>query len=277
MNDSQRRVAEMQTLWERPTIDDTYTPVSMPAGDIWVKHDDTYTFAGVNGGKVRTCVAMATVNPNPPTQGGLITAGAAHSPQVNIVAHVGAALGLPVRVHVPDRRNPTPELIDAARHGAVIIGHRPGYNSVIKARARNDAATRPGWVHIPFGMECWEAVQQTAYQTGNLPDCRRVVMAVGSGMSLAGILWGTQDRMLPMLGVTVGADPTKRLDTWAPAGWRDRVTLVDTDTPYNRPADITDWWGKTLDAHYEAKAAPYVTPGDCFWIVGLRSTQAVAI
>ncbi len=252
----------------------TYTPVTMPADDIWVKHDDAYEYAGVVGGKARTCVALARKANNTLGESGLVMVGAAHSPAVPIVARVGEAFGLPVRIHVPARQTRTPEVVDATKHGAVIIGHRPGYNSVIIARARVDAVARPGWVHIPFGMECREAVDLTAYQAGNLPACRRVVVPVGSGMTLAGILWGTRQQGLPILGVMVGADPSKRLDAWAPRGWRDRVTLVDAGSPYNQAADATNWWGKPLDAHYEAKAAPYVTAGDCFWVVGLRITQA---
>jgi hypothetical protein len=62
----------------------------------WLKRDDLFEYAGVRGGKVRTCLALARE-----ARHGLVTAGSRSSPQVNIVARIGRSLGLPVRAHVP--------------------------------------------------------------------------------------------------------------------------------------------------------------------------------
>ena len=50
-------------------------------------------------------------------------------------------------------------------------------------------------------------------------EIKRLVIPVGSGMSLAGVLWGMKDCGLsvPVLGVRVGADPRKQLAKYAPA------------------------------------------------------------
>lgn len=162
---------------ERPDYQPEQTPVER-VGDVWLKRDDLYTVAGVSGGKVRSCWALA--------QGatGLVTAGSRASPQVNIVAHIARRLGVPCAVHTP-AGEPSPEVADALACGAMRVEHRPGYNSVIIARAREDAAAR-GWTEIPFGMECQEAVKQTRQQVANVPaDVRRLVVPVGSGMSLS--------------------------------------------------------------------------------------------
>lgn len=246
-----------------------YTPVER-RGAVWVKRDDTYEVAGVRGGKVRTCWALA--------QGatGLVTAGSRSSPQANIVAHVAAALGIPCRVHTP-KGALSPELLDAVAVGAEVIQHEAGYNNVIVARARADALER-GWREIPFGMECMEAVAATAGQVGNLPpNINRIVVPVGSGMSLAGILQGLAEagRNLEVLGVVVGADPAKRLDSWAPDDWRQNVELVESGSDYATPASVTNLLGLELDAHYEAKAAPWLQPDDLLWCVGIRATQHV--
>lgn len=238
---------------------------------VWLKRDDLYEQAGVRGGKVRTCWQLA--------QGatGLVTAGSRSSPQANIVAHVAAALGIPCRVHTPEGAL-SPELVAAQAVGAEVVQHKAGYNSVIIARAREDAAAR-GWREIPFGMECQEAVEATAGQVANVPaEVGRIVVPVGSGMSLAGILHGLERAgrtEVQVLGVVVGADPAKRLDRWAPAGWRERVELVPSGSDYHQPASITTAWGLELDAHYEAKAAPWCEPGDLLWLVGIRATQAL--
>jgi len=192
---------------------------------------------------------------------------------MNIVARIAAHLGIPARLHCPQGAF-TPEMNEARSFGAVIVQHRAGYNSVIKARAKADALTL-GWTHIPFGMECQEAVKQTATQVAHLPaEIRRVVMAVGSGMSLAGVLNGlTQHRLnIPILGVVVGADPTARLTQYAPLFWRTVVELVQPGIDYHKPAPLTDIGDVHLDPIYEAKCLPYLKEDDLFWLVGIRAS-----
>lgn len=246
------------------------TPVDEHGG-YRVKRDDTYVVAGVRGGKARTCYTLAK------GAEGLITAGSRQSPQVNIVAHIAAHCGVPCRVHVPAGEL-TPELEDARAQGAELVMHRPGYNSVICARAREDAAAS-GWKYIPFGMECIEAVQATAGQVANIPsDTKRLVVPVGSGMSLAGVLQGLLDlgRRIPVLGVRVGADPSKRLNAFAPFGWQGSVELVTSPLDYHAHAPETMLGELELDPVYEAKCLPYLEEGDLLWVVGIRPTCGIA-
>jgi hypothetical protein len=143
------------------------TPVEsrpMPWGDLLLKRDDLFCIAGVRGGKVRACWELAK------GATGLTTAGSRSSPQVNIVAHIAARLGIPARVHTPEGEL-SPELIAAQLAGAEVIQHKAGYNNVIIARSREDAAEH-GYTDIPFGMECATAVQLTRAQLPMLPTCR---------------------------------------------------------------------------------------------------------
>lgn len=244
------------------------TPVDwIPGPDVWVKRDDAFAFAGVRGGKVRTCRVLSE------GATGLVTAGSRQSPQANIVAQIARRLGVPCRVHTPEGEL-SPELLAARDAGAEIVQHPAGYNNVIVARAREDAAAR-GWREIPFGMECEEAVRQTSAQVRNLPDdARRLVVPCGSGMSLAGILHGlcATGNEIPVVAVVVGADPEKRLDRYAPMDWRGRVTLVRSDLDYHAHAPVTRIGDVDLDPVYEAKCLPYLQPGDCLWVVGRRQT-----
>lgn len=247
------------------------TPIEHGPGGIFIKRDDLCEIAGVRGGKVRSCWTLAQGAP------GLVTAGSRASPQVNIVAHIAAALGIPCRVHTPTGAL-APEVEAAVAMGAQLIQHKAGYNNVIIARAREDAAAL-GWREIPFGMECAEAVEATAGQVANIPrEAQRLVMPVGSGMSLAGVLWGLrrQGISLPVLGVVVGADPTKRLDKYAPPGWRSMVMLQASGLDYHSeaPRAFQTLGGIKLDPIYEAKAVAFLKPGDLFWIVGVRATAA---
>lgn len=245
------------------------TPIEKVQGrEVWVKRDDLFAVAGVQGGKVRSCWSLS--------QGakGLVTAGSRSSPQANIVAHIAKRLGVPARVHTPEGLL-SPELRSAQAAGAEVIQHRAGYNNVIIARAREDAEAR-GWTEIPFGMECYEAVEQTKAQVPATlpPGVERLVVPVGSGMSLAGILMGLEEQGIevPILGVVVGADPRDRLEEYAPPGWEDKVDLVDSGLDYHASAGETRLGEIELDPHYEAKCLPFLADGDLLWIVGIRQT-----
>lgn len=243
------------------------TPVDQVGDGLWAKRDDLFCVAGARGGKARTAWELA--------QGasGLVTAGSRHSPQVNIVAHVARKLGVPCRVHTPTGEL-SAEVLQARDYGAEVLQHKPGYNSVIIARAREDAKSR-GWLDVPFGMECQAAIDLTRLQVANIPpEVKRLVVPVGSGMSLAGILWGLKDKKsdLPVLGVCVGADPAKRLDKYAPPDWAKRVQLVESKLDYHEQPKETTVGGLGLDPIYEAKCIPMLQHGDCLWVVGIRAT-----
>jgi 1-aminocyclopropane-1-carboxylate deaminase/D-cysteine desulfhydrase-like pyridoxal-dependent ACC family enzyme len=253
-----------------------YTPVQH-VDDYLLKRDDLFTIAGVCGGKARTCWHLA--------QGaaGLVTAGSRSSPQANIVASIAKELRIPCRIHTPQGEL-SPELRQAQLKGAHVIQHKSGYNNVIIKRALDDAAAT-GYTSIPFGMECDEAVKQTRMQVQDIPlTVERIVVACGSGMSLSGLLWGLNDGWedVPVLAVQVGADPTKRLDKYAPKDWRKQVKLVKSHIPYSTPASPRDCFigagqdAVHLDPIYEAKCRQYLQPNDLFWIIGIRETADVS-
>lgn len=246
------------------------TPVEQ-VGYIKMKRDDYFEVLGTRGGKVRTCLALAKQSLS-----GLVTAGSRQSPQVNIVAHVAKYLGVRARAHTPQGEL-SPEVLEAQQFGAEITQHVAGYNSVIIARAREDAQAH-GYTEIPFGMECFEAIKQTSAQVENIPnDVARIVIPVGSGMSLAGVLHGLKkfNKQIPVLGIVVGADPIKRLDEYAPSDWREMVTLENAGVDYHTPVPNPEFYGVWLDSIYEAKCKKFLQPNDLLWVVGIRSTEAV--
>lgn len=266
-----------------------YMPALTPVearGYALIKRDDAYVYAGQAGGKVRTCLALTLAGVREAQRfgrdrPGLVTASARTSPQQLIVASIAERLGLPCRLHVAASREASATLDASVTKGAEVVEHRPGYNSVIVARARADAAAL-GWIYIPFGMEHEEAVRQTSSQVCNLDELgepRRIVMPVGSGMSLAGVLTGLErfGFGIPMLGVVVGADPTRRLDRYAPPFWRQMVELVPAGSDYHQAATTTGWYGLELDAWYEAKCLPHLRVRDLLWAVGSRHPQPVRV
>lgn len=241
------------------------TPI-MDVGDVWMKRDDFFAVGTARGGKVRSCLALSE------GAAGLTTAGSRASPQVNIVAQVAKFLGVPASAHLP--KGELSPCVKETEKDIEIIQHKAGYNNVIIKRARDDAAAR-GWREVPFGMECDIAVNCTRKQVAGIPEgVQRIIIPVGSGMSLAGVLWGLKDQGLtiPVVGVSVGADPTPRLDAYAPPEWRDMVQIVKSDLDYHDYAPESIFRGVQLDPIYEAKVIPFVQPGDLFWVVGIRST-----
>lgn len=250
---------------------DQDTPVQEIEADkmkLWVKRDDFFAIGGVRGGKVRTCWWLA--------QGaeGLVTAGSRSSAQVNIVAHIARKLGIPCQVHTPEGKL-SPEVEAALRAGAEVVQHKAGYNNVIMARAR-EAAKKVGWTEIPFRLECQAAVDQTRKSVKGLDlyPWKRLVLPVGSGMSLAGVLWGLKDHGIdrPVLGVKVGADPRNRLDKYAPPGWQDMVDLLQSDMDYHESPHSCQLGPIWLDPLYEAKCINFLKSGDCLWVVGISQT-----
>jgi 1-aminocyclopropane-1-carboxylate deaminase/D-cysteine desulfhydrase-like pyridoxal-dependent ACC family enzyme len=248
-------------------IEDPYaiTPVEEHGGYL-VKRDDLFHVGGIRGGKVRTCLTLASEE----WVEGLITAGARRSPQCAIVARVGEMMGVPVRVHMPEGAE-TPESIYAAQHGAEVVRHRAGYNTVIIKRARDDTMVHPGWREIPFGMECEEAATNAQIQAAALPfgDFARVVVPVGSGMTMAGVLRGVAGRA-EVLGVEVGADASERISRWAPFYVYDLRRSV---YPYDKAVPGT-LGSLVLDEIYESKAIGWLADDDLFWCVGIRPSQS---
>ena len=92
-------------------------------------------------------------------------------------------------------------------------------------------------------------------------------------MSAAGVLRGLRRAGLsiPVLGIRVGADPTRRLDAFGGFAWRERLTIVDVTArwPYHTPVTAAIG-GIALDPIYEAKCLDYVERGDLLWVVGHR-------
>jgi 1-aminocyclopropane-1-carboxylate deaminase/D-cysteine desulfhydrase-like pyridoxal-dependent ACC family enzyme len=250
-----------QFNFNEPLTNVNLTPVEK-IGNIFVKRDDLYEIAGAHGGKARTAWFLSR------GAKGLITAGSRSSPQIAIVAKIAEYLDIPCRAHTT-----TGELgTNLQGLKATIFQHKPGYNSVIIARAQQDAREHREMKYIPFGMECQEAVYQTSLQVTNIPiEVKRIVIPIGSGMSACGVLWGNRNnRNLPVVGIVTGANPRKRLDRYAPPYWDSMLTLIKSDYEYEQSPKNTYIGNLELDPIYESKCLPYLIDGDLLWIVGIR-------
>lgn len=112
-----------------------------------------------------------------PPQGGAQTA----------LAHVAASLGKRATIFIAKRAVPHPRSLMAKRLGAKVLQVRPGYLSVVQARARAYCAAT-GAALAPFGMNvpgAAEAIADAARATGLDPD--EVWCASGSGVLARGL------------------------------------------------------------------------------------------
>lgn len=240
------------------------TPVEQ-VGNYFFKRDDYFKFDDVNGGKVRTALYISR------DATGLVTATHKNSPQGNIIATIGKHFKIPSVIFTPNG-----ELLEqlqlAEKKGAIIKHVAPGYNSVIIARAK-EYAKNTGYTYVPFGMECEEAVILTAKNVINIPkNSNRILVPVGSGMTLAGILHGLKqyNMNIKVIGISVGADPTRRLNKFAPSNWKEMCEIISSNMPYEKQMNKTSIVGIELDGFYESKCLPYLKEGDLLWIVGIR-------
>ncbi|WP_370420361.1 hypothetical protein AB8O64_19815 [Streptomyces sp. QH1-20] len=251
-----------------PNFVPAVTPVEEHDG-VLVKRDDAWCRGGASGAKARALFTVAA------DSAGIISAGARISPQLERAALVARHLGIPARLHT-GHGSDTAETALAAAAGAVLIRYRPARMSVIRARYRANAAEleQLGWACVPFAMEHPTYLAQVAEQAVHLPSrgIERIVVPVGSGITLAAVLRGltTAGLTLPVLGVRVGGDAAPHLDRYAP-DWQARATLVTSPSPY--ASTVPNKLGAlSLDPHYEAKALPYLRPGDLLWTVGVRAS-----
>lgn len=267
----------MQVFMELDTLvaegyADELTPVEEHGGHL-VKRDDLYSAFGAMGGKARSCQYLCEQALKSGLNG-LVTAGSKKSPQIQIVSFIAKHYGVPFHAHCPQGELGQ-ELEVAKANGAEIFQHRAGYNNVIIRRAKDDAEAM-GYAEIPFGMECWEAVYQTALQVKSLVEpykqgkFSRIIMPIGSGMSLSGVLWGLLywGIDVPVVGVQVGGKYEKRLQTYAPEDMD--LTTVKSSYDYHKYYENNQIGDLKLDPIYEAKCLDFIEEGDLLWVVGVR-------
>jgi len=233
--------------------------------NFFFKRDDYYTICNSNGGKSRSAYYLVSKS----TKEGITSAGSRSSPQLKILSNICQELKKPFVAHTT-----TGELDENLKclfnnSYTTVIQHKYGYNSVIIKRAK-DCAKENNYEYIPFGMETEEAVNQTSKQVENLKDynIKRIIVPLGSGMSFCGIAKGLLDFNLkiPIIGVQVGANPTKRLEKYFPD--YNNYEIIESTEKYSTKIKNNIFCGVELNPNYEAKCIPFLKESDLLWIVG---------
>ena len=254
------------------------TPVERH-GNLWFKRDDYFNIGDVYGSKIRVAYSLLS-EAKEKGYTSVVCANFRYSPQFLIVATVADMLGLK-SIGFTSVGEKTSFVSQAELLGMEIRKVKYGYANVIQARAREYAEKFGGFL-VPFWLKCSEAVRLAENQgLGTVFDesVERVVVAVGSGVNLAGLLraFNTIENKKPVLAVLVGSDCRRFVFKQCPWPWvQEKVQFVKASQAYldnsfyNRVNDVD------VDSRYEGKAIPYLRPGDLFWLIGRSVVCAVA-
>jgi 1-aminocyclopropane-1-carboxylate deaminase/D-cysteine desulfhydrase-like pyridoxal-dependent ACC family enzyme len=283
------------------TDPDELTPVEQH-GRRWYKRDDLfqpYADVPLSGGKVRQAMRLLGDNRERIVDeygGWVLTATGVHSPQGLIIARVAHELGLKCVLFVGATTTQSaltkhPMLVRALRAGAVLdTSAGVAYESALKSAA-DHWRIRHGLkgYFVRFGINLEDnpdaILGSTAAQCANLPeDVERIVIAVGAGITAAGVIIGAAEHR-----------PDARVVCVQIAGY-DRRAVIDRivgdfveydyatikGIPYSRLVQRSTSSGLGLDPIYEAKAHDWMReqPGldnerVCFWVVGDSSLVRV--
>lgn len=203
----------------------------------------------------------------------------ANSAMAIYVAATAHQQGMKGIVYTAGRKKRTDATKYAAEMGAEIVEVKPGYLSLIRARARA-RATELGDV-VKWSPQA--AIEDTIRQCENIPEgVKRIIVPTGSGLTAAGIIAGLGDR--DDLQIVVIATSTMTNEkmilsrAFKAAGEPDvlpGLLFIPPTSSYNdhEIAELPD--GTPLDPYYSAKAFKYLQEGDLFWPVGLRPVRAM--
>lgn len=247
------------------------TPIEY-VGNIYVKRDDLYTVAGVNGVKARA--VMRILNGK---EKGVVTAGGRNTSQGIVVANIAKMFGYPCYVFTPTGKV-TEEMQEIGKAGGNVVQVKYGYKTVVNARAR-ELAQELGYAFIPHSLETTESIDAMATQLSNLPaGVKRIVVPCGSGMTMAGILHAVKNggHNVHVLGIGVGGKVEPRLDKFGPADWREFASVEYSPLKYETEVNVL-FGGIKLDPVYEAKAVDFLKADDLLWVTGIRKTAEVQV
>ena len=253
------------------------TPVEK-AGNIWLKREDLFNFQGFFGAKVRAAVALLEKAKALSYQG-VVCYASRGSPQLALVSTAAKSFGMASHGFCAKASTLSEPLRLAKSWGMVLHEIPYGYPSVVKHHAAAFADKR-GFSLLPFGLCSEEAFGLAEAQAHALLSAgvgwKRLVIVAGSGTNLIGVLraMAAKGCVRPVLAVLIGQDCRKTVTSQAPLGGLN-VQFVLSPLKYPQTSYYTGVNGVPLDLRYDAKAVPYLQPGDLLWVIGRFFTATV--
>ena len=246
------------------------TPIEKING-IWFKREDKYNIYNACGGKARSAYYLI--------QKGIaegykefVSCGARTSPQCEIISIICEHLQIPCHLFMPNGPDTSVLKNIYKNHYSTIHRTKVGYNNVLIAWSK-EYAKQNNFYYIPFGMECKENIDIISKQVINIPtEVKKIIITVGSGMSLIGLLNGLEQQKWydkQVLGISVGKDPLKTINKYIKAP-NIKYSIIKSPFDYDKKPKITNFCGIDLDPYYESKCINYIQEGDLFYIIGKR-------
>lgn len=230
--------------------------------EIFFVRNDLIRVGKANGCKAVVADSIITNN-NPK---GIVSCGSRTSLQIKTLSLLCEERNIPFIAFIPSGET---DLLSLQGKYTTIQQILPGYNTVIIKRAK-DFAKEKNFYFIPMGMAMPETLTIVAdlFKNASLTGIKRIVVPVGTGMNYCAIATYLQKMKLsiPLIGVQVGLDPKKYLDSFLPFGYT--PTIVKSEYPYSYAIKDNVLQGVSLNPSYEAKCIPYLENGDLLWIVG---------
>jgi hypothetical protein len=252
------------------------------------KRDDMAGWVSLDypsGSKWRQYLAMAKIQPGVP----MIVGCSSYSCMQVYVAGAAKLTQVPSHIFVPDRKVETEATTYAYDMGAVIhLVPGPAWTTVLRKRARDKARELGQTVRWNPDL----ALKDTMEQCANVPDTvKRVVVPTGSGLTASGVLAGLALRHKRPVVVAVSVSSMARTDkimqkaeelVFGVTGGLfnhhlPNFILKQVKAKYGAAACELLPDGTPLDPYYAAKAMPFIQPGDCLWVPGLRPLSAMPV
>jgi len=261
------------------------TPISEFDG--WcAKREDQADWVGLDypsGSKWRQYLKMAKEAPGTP----MIVGCSSYSCMQVYVAGAAKLAGVDAYIFVPARLQRTEATEYAVSMGAdVEFIKPPAWTTVLRKRARDFAKDLGRTVRWNPTL----AIKDTMEQCANVPDdVKRVVVPTGSGLTVTGVLAGLALRRKRPLVFAVSVSSMAKADVimahaqalvnGATGGLFNHhlpnLILRQAQSKYSTAESAWLPDGTPLDPYYAAKARPFLKPGDCLWIPGLRPISAM--
>lgn len=255
----------------------TVTPIDTFDG-WYAKREDKACWIGderPSGAKVRQYMAMVAAHPEGTP---MVVGCSAESSQQIYVADAALRAGASAHIYVPARKQRTTATQWCIDRGANVVEVRPGYLSVVRARAKLHVDSMVDKLNPCIRWQPKLAIKDTQNECVNIPaDVKRVVVPTGSGLTAIGVAIGLAE--LGRSNVSVVCVSVSGL-TNAPHICAEAAKLTRCDLPkiywqpspikYGKPCAGVLPNGDPLDMNYVAKALPFVKDGDCLWVSGMR-------
>lgn len=176
------------------------------------------------------------------------------------LAIVAKRLGRPCHIFTARRQHYHPASLCAHDEGAVIHGVKPGYLSVVQARARQYAEANDLQL-VPFGCDSPVIVDALAAYVRNIPEPPEVWVVAGSGTIARGLMAGWPNARFNLVQIGRKLDDSLTNDVYGL--YR---SPYDFDQPCRDSSIPCD-----SNRHYDAKAwdfiLKYACDGALFWNV----------